>query len=375
MSATKDTKRSKLFRVISYPSWQFSPPLYFDMTSEELFMKRCIELALNGSGNVAPNPLVGCVIVYDDKIIGEGFHQEFGKAHAEVNAIESVTDKTLLSKSTLYVSLEPCSHHGKTPPCVDLIIKHKIPHVVIGCADTFSEVNGKGIAALKNAGIKVTLNVLEEECRNLNKRFFTYHEKKRPYIILKWAQSKDGFIGKRNVTEPVSISNEFSKTLSHKWRSEEAAIMIGTNTAIADNPQLNTRLWNGKNPLRIAIDKDLKTPSTHHLFSGEQPTLIFNAFKNEKKENTEFIKIGFSANSLKTILNDIYKRQINSVIVEGGTNLLSQFIEQNLWDEARVFTSPVYLKEGIPTPVFNFPAHSTENIMGDQLQFFYRTDI
>lgn len=345
------------------------------MTPEELFMKRCIELALNGYGHVAPNPLVGCVIVYDDKIIGEGYHQQFGKAHAEVNAIESVKDKTLLSNSTLYVSLEPCSHHGKTPPCVDMIIKHKIPHVMIGCADAFSEVNGRGIAALKNGGIKVMLNILELECRNLNKRFFTYHEKKRPYIILKWAQSKDGFIGKRNVAEPVTISNELSKTLSHKWRSEEAAIIIGTKTAIADNPQLNTRLWSGKNPLRIVIDKDLKIPFTHHLYSHTHPTVIFNAVKNEIIENTEFVRIDFSDNSLSTILHEIYKRKINSILIEGGTNLLSQFIEQNLWDEARVFTGTTYLKEGVPSPAFNFPAYSTENIMGDQLQFFYRSAV
>ncbi len=342
------------------------------MYLENLFIQRCLELALHGMGHVAPNPLVGCVIVHENKIIGEGFHKQFGQAHAEVNAIASVADKNLLSNSTLYVNLEPCSHHGKTPPCSELIIKHKIPHVVIGCTDTFSQVNGKGIAALKSAGIKVTFSILEAACRNLNKRFFTFHDKKRPYVILKWAQSKDGFIGKNKLTPPLSISGDAAKILSHKWRSEEAAIMVGTNTALIDNPQLNTRLWKGKNPIRIVIDQRLKIPTGYHLLSGKQHTLIFNAIKNETIGMTEYILIDFNDNIILSILEHLYQKHINSILIEGGSHLLSQFIDQNLWDETRIFSNEKYLNDGVKAPVFNFNAHATEDILTDRLNIFYR---
>ena len=343
--------------------------------NHELFMHRCIELALQGSGKVAPNPMVGCVIVYDGKIIGEGYHQKFGEAHAEVNAINSVSDKSLLEKSVLYVNLEPCSHFGKTPPCADLIIQHKIPHVVIGCTDSNEKVKGKGIEKLKAAGINVEINVLEKECRELNKRFFCFHEKHRPYIILKWAQSADGFIGKRNTQQPIKISNDYSHTLSHKWRSEESAIMVGTNTALLDNPQLNVRHWQGENPLRILLDSKLKVKPDANIFSPEQNTLIYNSVKKATEKNKTFVKLDFNKNVVEQIANDLYKRQILSVIVEGGAILLKSFIKNNFWDEARVFTSSHKLTDGIAAPLLNQNATTTENVSGDELKILFNKPV
>lgn len=320
-------------------------------------MQRCLQLAQLGLGNVAPNPMVGCVIVYDNKIIGEGYHQFYGGAHAEVNAINSVKDKSLLPFSTLYVNLEPCAHYGKTPPCADLIISHKIPMVVIGCVDVFNKVNGKGIKKLKAAGVKVIATILEEESLQLNKRFFTFHNYKRPYIILKWAQSSDGFIGSKNYKaidetgrNVQMISNALSQKLVHKWRSEEQAILIGTNTAMLDNPKLNTREWIGKNPIRIVLDSNLRLPNRLNIFDKQIPTIIFTEHEKQSTENLQYIKINFN-NSLNEMMNRLYEMQIQSVIVEGGSALINSLINQNQWDEARVFTSSIKLQEGVKTPM------------------------
>lgn len=315
------------------------------------FMRRCLELAKLGLGNVSPNPMVGAVIVYNNKIVGEGYHQKYGGSHAEVNAINSVSDSTLLKKSTLYVNLEPCSHFGKTPPCADLIIKNKIPYVVIGTIDPYSEVKGKGIEKLLKAGVDVKVGILEKECNELNKRFFTFHNKKRPCIILKWAQSKDGFIGKENIPN-YPISNTESKVLSHSWRAEEASILVGTKTAMLDKPSLSTREVKGNSPIRLIIDKELLVNQCY----TEEKTIVFNSIKNEVKNNIEFIKIENSSNSilfLNEILNALYNRNIQSVIVEGGAKTLSYFIESNNWDEARVFKSDANIYSGVLAPSFN----------------------
>ena len=254
-------------------------------------MKKCLELAKKGIGHVSPNPMVGCVVVFNDQIIGEGYHQEYGTAHAEVNTIASVKAKSLLSKSTLYVNLEPCTHFGKTPPCCNLIIEHKIPKVIIGCVDTFSAVSGKGIEKMENEGIEVVVGILEKKSRELNKRFFTFHEKKRPYIVLKWAESKDGFIAPKNQTAPFWMTSDESKELVHKWRAEEDAILIGRITAQKDNPYLTVREVNGNNPIRIVIDKELHLSSALNLFAGAAKTIIFNAVKTEEIDSNCFIKI------------------------------------------------------------------------------------
>jgi diaminohydroxyphosphoribosylaminopyrimidine deaminase/5-amino-6-(5-phosphoribosylamino)uracil reductase len=337
------------------------------------YMQRCIELAELGRGYVAPNPMVGSVIVFDGKIIGEGFHQQYGKAHAEVNAINSVKDESLLAKSTIYVSLEPCAHFGKTPPCSDLIIASKIPKVVIGCVDTFSEVSGKGIEKLKDAGIKVITDILKDECRDLNKRFFTFHEQKRPFIILKWAESLDGYIGKhsitssKNLSKGIKISNGLSQALVHKWRSEEQAIMVGTNTALYDNPQLNVRLWEGENPVRIVLDKALRLPNDLVIFDNSTATIIFNAVKNENILNTHFIKVDFDKSLIKQVLQHLYDLEIQSVIVEGGAQLLQSFIDAGLWDEARVFKGKTMLESGTKAPIIDGTLIKIEDIDGDKL--------
>ena len=319
------------------------------MQNQEFFINRCLELASKGLENVSPNPMVGSVIVYKNKIIGEGFHQNYGKAHAEVNAIASVKDKSLLSKSTLYVNLEPCAHFGKTPPCSNLIIEHKIPKVVIGCVDTFSEVSGKGIDRMKNAGIEVVVGILEKESRELNKRFFNFHEKKRPYIILKWAESKDGFIAPKDQTAPFWMTSNDSKKLVHQWRSEEDAILVGRITAEKDNPSLTVREVKGKNPTRIVIDKDLKLSKKLNLFNNEAKTIIFNDLKTKEINSNFYLKIDFN-NLIKSILQELYKQKIQSLIIEGGAKTLQSFIDKKLWDEARIFTANKTLVEGIKSP-------------------------
>jgi diaminohydroxyphosphoribosylaminopyrimidine deaminase / 5-amino-6-(5-phosphoribosylamino)uracil reductase len=333
-------------------------------------MRRCLELASNGSGKVAPNPLVGAVVVHKGSIIGEGYHKEFGKAHAEVNAINAVKDQSLLKNSTLYVNLEPCVHMGKTPPCSDLIISKGISKVVIGTIDPNSVVSGKGITKLKNNGIEVIVGVLEPECKELNRRFFIYQTKKRPYIILKWAQTKDGFIDKiRKQNEPIGvnwISNQLSKVLVHKWRSQEQGIMVGTNTVLQDNPNLNVRLWEGKSPLRIIPDRDLRITPNFSVLDNTSHTLVLNAIKNNKNDKTEFHKIIFNGNELKSVLDEVYKRQILSILVEGGKEVLESFIKQNLWDEARIFIGDKKFGKGIKAPVIN--KKSTEiKILNDRL--------
>jgi len=312
-------------------------------------MQRCLELAQKGVGLVSPNPMVGCIIVCEGEVIGEGFHQKYGEAHAEVNAINSVKDKSLLNKSTLYVNLEPCAHFGKTPPCSNLIIEHKIPKVVIGCLDSFSEVARKGIEKMKNKGIKVIVGILEKESRELNNRFFTFHEKNRPYVILKWAESKDGFIAPNNQKEPFWMTSSESKRLVHKWRAEEDAILVGRITAEKDNPSLTARDVTGKNPIRIVIDKNLKLSSNLNLFDSNTKTLIFNTLKTKEIGNNYFIKINVN-NLIKNILQKLYKQNIQSVIIEGGTITLQSFIDAKLWDEARIFTTNKELNDGIKPP-------------------------
>lgn len=327
---------------------------------DELFMQRCIDLAYLGQGNVAPNPMVGCVIVHEGKIIGEGYHKKFGEAHAEVNAISSLSDVSVLKESTVYVSLEPCAHFGKTPPCADLLISSQVKKVVIGCKDTHHKVGGKGIEKLKKAGVEVVVGVLEKECRELNKRFFTFHEKQRPYVILKWAQSKDGFLDgpRRNNEKGIFwISSPETRTLVHKWRSEEASILVGRKTVENDNPSLTVRDYYGKNPIRLIIDSQLKISGDLNILSDEAPTIIFNRSRNEKSGSVEWVKI--PEVETRYILEELYKRGIQSVIVEGGSRTLQYFIFDNVWDEARVIVGNTYLGEGNRAPSINkVPAFS-----------------
>jgi len=337
----------------------------------EQYMLRCIDLARNGKGRVAPNPMVGSIIVHNDTIIGEGFHEKFGGSHAEVNAINSVKDQSLLQESTLYVSLEPCSHSGKTPPCSDLLIEKKIKKVVIGSVDINSLVAGKGIEKLRRHGVDVVENVLENKCKELNKRFFTYHKYKRPFIILKWAQSRDGFIDVlRKAGSPIGpnwISNPISRMLVHKWRSNEQAILVGTNTVIFDNPGLDTRLWAGDSPLRMTIDKDLRIEKKAKLYDGSKPTTIFTRLDAKNSRNLEFVKIDFSTNILPQILQYTFNLGIQSIIVEGGRQLLQSFIDNNLWDEARVFYGNKDFQAGIKAPNINSAIKTEEKILDDSL--------
>ena len=337
------------------------------MKTEEFYINKCIEIARLAKGKTSPNPMVGSVIVCNGEIIGEGYHENYGKAHAEVNSITSVKNKSLLQKSTLYVNLEPCAHFGKTPPCSNLIIEHKIPKVVIGCVDTFSEVSGNGIAKMEKAGIEVIVGVLEKESRELNKRFFTFHEQKRPYIILKWAKSKDGYIAPQNQTESFWMTSSESKKLVHKWREEEDTILVGRITAEKDNPSLTVREVEGNNPIRIVIDKDLKLSTDLNLFNSEAETLIFNSVKAEKKYTNNFIKIDFN-NLIKNILKELYKQNIQSVIIEGGNKTLESFIDTNMWDEARIFTTNKELTDGVKDPNIKGEIITETEIGGDKLK-------
>ena len=343
--------------------------------NEETYMKRCLELAEKGLGHTVPNPMVGCVIMLDGNIIGEGYHEQYGQAHAEVNAINSVKDKSLLQKATLYVNLEPCSHFGKTPPCADLIIEHKIPYVVIGSIDTFAQVSGRGIEKLMKAGIDVKTGVLEQECRELNRRFFTYHEKKRPYIILKWAQTEDGFIdilrNEEGLEKPLQITNETSRELMHQWRNEEQAIMVGKRTALLDNPKLTARTGNKKNPLRIVTDRNLSIPSHYFLMDKSTPTLVFTSTDAVSENNLEYIKLDFDAPLLPQMLGSLYEKNVLSVIVEGGTKLINSFIHNQLWDEARVFIADKKIgDEGVNAPELDAKPLIRKAIDGDQLLIY-----
>ncbi len=332
-------------------------------------MQRALQIAKNGIGTTRPNPSVGAVIVCENKIIGEGFTSAYGGSHAEVNAINSVKNKELLKKSTLYVTLEPCSHYGKTPPCSDLIIEKQIPNIVIGCVDDNQLVAGKGIEKLRNANRNVIVGVLENECKNHHKRFFTFQNKKRPYIILKWAETKDGFIAPKtkNEQKPVWISNEFSQQLVHKWRSEEHAILVGTNTAIADNPKLNVRTWGGKNPIRVVLDKNLRISKEISVFDKSVKTIILTEKSKKSEKNLIFEQIDFSKNIALQICDVLYKNEIQSVIIEGGTQTLQTFIDENLWDEARIFVGNSIFEEGIKAPKFNKSNFQEIDVKGDKL--------
>lgn len=336
--------------------------------THQIYMHRCLELARLGAGSVAPNPMVGAVLVYENRIIGEGYHQVYGEAHAEVNCLNSVSveDQALISLSTLYVSLEPCAHFGKTPPCSDLIIHHKIKTVVIGCRDPFTEVDGKGIEKLQKAGVTVTVGVLEAACRDLNKRFFTFVTQHRPYIILKWAQTANGLIAGEG-DERLLISQAYTNRLVHQWRSEEATIVVGTNTALADDPSLTNRLWTGKSPVRIVIDRNLRLPSTLNLFDQQQKTIVINTIKTEEKENLSYQKIAASEDTIDAILKLAYKEKLQSILVEGGASLLQSFINKGLWNEARIITNPLLtVSKGLQAPVLPaaIPA-KTEHIATD----------
>ena len=348
-----------------------------DKKIHEKYMRRCLDLAKLALGNTSPNPMVGSVIVYDSKIIGEGYHRKIGGAHAEINAIESVKNKALLQKATLYVNLEPCSHHGLTPPCSDRIIKEKIPRVVIGCSDSFEKVAGKGIEKLQKNGHELLVGILEKESRELNRRFFTFTEKKRAYIILKWAQTRDGFIDLvRQPEDPVRphwITDEVARMLVHKWRTEEDAILVGTNTALKDNPKLNVRDWKGKNPVPLVLDRQLRLSQQLNLFDQQLKTLVFNSEKEGSDKIIKFVKINFTDDKqevIEQILEKLYAEKIQSVIVEGGSRVLKSFIDSGYWDEARVFTGAKLFKKGVAAPVFEHNYTQKVNFSGSDLLIY-----
>ena len=324
------------------------------MNIHETYIKRCLQIGKLGLGITRPNPMVGAVIVRENEIIGEGFTSAYGGHHAEVNAINSVENKSLLKEAILYVTLEPCSHFGKTPPCTDLIIKSEIPNVVIGCIDDNPEVAGNGIKKLKESGCQVSVGVLEKTCKKHHKRFFTFHNKKRPFIILKWAETADGFIAPKhkNETKPVWITNTLSRQLVHKWRSEEQAILVGTNTVIQDNPTLTVRDWSGNHPIRVVLNKDGKITKDYNVFNNEADTIVL-------KENTA-----------QTICDALYKQSINSIIIEGGAKTLQLFIDEGLWDEARVFKGTVEFKDGTKAPKFTNQSWTEKHIENDILRIY-----
>ena len=346
-------------------------------------MYRCLQLAALGSGAVAPNPMVGAVLVYQDRVIGEGYHQEWGGPHAEVNCLSSVSeeDKDLISQSTLYVSLEPCAHFGKTPPCADLIIKNQIPNVVVACRDPFSAVNGKGLEKMQLAGVSVRTGVLEQEALEINRRFFHFHTLHRPYVLLKWAQTADGRITGK-VGERLHISNPYTNRLVHKWRGEEMAILVGTNTAVEDDPELTTRHWPGQNPIRLVIDRDLSLPANLKLFDGQFPTLVFTnrkhslpdqaVFEEVKKQGLAYYQVTDDVSLVPQILHALYQLRIQSVMVEGGAQLLQSFIDENSWDEARVITNnELVAGEGLAAPNLGKACLlNDQRIFSDTLQYF-----
>lgn len=342
------------------------------MTPDEKYMSRCIELARKGAGFVAPNPLVGAVLVQDDRIIGEGWHAKYGEAHAEVAAIGQATQSGQTNRSnpsTLYVSLEPCAHYGKTPPCADLIIRTGIPRVVIGCRDPFEAVNGKGIEKLKAAGIEVVEGVLEKECRELNKRFFTFHEKKRPYVILKWAQTTDGFMAGTPGAPRLLISHHYSNIRVHQWRSEEAGILVGTNTALMDDPELTNRLSTGPSPVRLVVDMDLRLPASLKLFNREHKTIVFNSIKSEETTNLIYYRLDKNKSLISQLMEALYQLKIQSVLVEGGRRLLDTFIQSGSWDEARVIINrDLRIGTGLTAPVLsNGLVVNREALQNDEL--------
>jgi diaminohydroxyphosphoribosylaminopyrimidine deaminase/5-amino-6-(5-phosphoribosylamino)uracil reductase len=380
-------------------------------------MHRCLDLAKLGAGNVAPNPMVGAVLVHNERIIGEGYHRKYGEAHAEPYCIDRAVESgqmDLISQSIMYVSLEPCIHFGKTPPCADLIIRHKIPMVIIGCRDPFKEVNGKGIEKLLKAGIEVESGILEKECQELNKRFLLFHTQHRPYIILKWAQTANGKIAahanspegreasaqnshkqdsiihtdtpKNGDTELMAsafgrdrvgadrlhISNEFTNRLVHKWRSEEAAILVGTNTALMDDPELTTRLWTGNNPTRLVIDMDLRLPRSLKIFNGKSRTIVFNKIKHDETATISYYQVTEHVSLVHQIVNALHQLRIQSVIVEGGARLLQSFIDDRIWDEARVINNEeLIINNGLAAPELTVHKKIGEQkIFSDRIDFF-----
>ena len=340
--------------------------------NHEHYIKRCLEISKSGIGTTRPNPSVGAVLVVDDKIIGEGFTSPYGGNHAEVNAISAVRDSSLLAIATMYVTLEPCSHFGKTPPCADLIIKSEIKKVVIGCIDSNILVAGKGVERLQNAGCEVIVGVLEKECKAHHKRFFTFQTQKRPFIILKWAQTLDAFIApnKRATQAPVWITKEVSRQLVHKWRSEEQAILVGTTTVLDDNPGLDVRYWNGENPVRIVIDRELKIPTNLKVYDGSVKTIFINERNTSVKGAIFFEKINFLKPIAIQICAVLFKHNIQSLIVEGGTKTIQTFIDENLWDEARVFSGEVHFNNGVNAPTLDVIPTNEENIKGDILKTY-----
>lgn len=345
-------------------------------------MQRCIDLALQGAGHVAPNPMVGAVLVHNGRIIGEGYHQQYGKAHAEVNCINSVheADRPLIKESTIYVSLEPCAHFGKTPPCADRIIDEQIPNVVVGIRDPFTEVDGKGIEKLRAAGINVTIGVLEQECRRLNRHFFTFHTEHRPYIMLKWAQTANGKIASTG-TDRLLISNEYSNRLVHKWRSEQMGILVGTNTALMDDPSLSNRLWTGNNPIRLVIDMDLQIPSSARLYNEEAPTIVFNKHRHSLEFKKDMIgdlppvsyyQVTENVDVITQLLHACYQMQMQSILVEGGARLLQHFIISGNWDEAYVITNETLtVADGLSAPALTdaLLEHSS-HLQTDRIDYF-----
>lgn len=353
-------------------------PIVSEMISSNVkYMKRCLQLAKHGGRRVAPNPMVGCVIVHMNKIIGEGYHQVYGGPHAEVNAINSVNNQKLLEQSTLYVNLEPCAHHGKTPPCSDLIIEKKIPKVVIGTKDSYAEVAGKGIEKMQKAGVDVTVGILSDECLELNRRFFTFHKEKRPYIVLKWAQTADGFVDvdqtEKQLGHPTWITNEMARIAVHKQRSTESAIFIGTNTALADNPSLTLRDWYGKQPLRIVPDQKQRLHKDLKIFDEKAKTLTITPDNYSDNRSTAILKIDSSDNVITELLSYLYQQGVLSVIVEGGPKMLQSFIKLNRWDEAHVYTGQLSFGSGIKAPEFDASPVKFDRFYNSELKIYRNT--
>lgn len=342
--------------------------------TDELYMSRCLQLASMAEGHTYPNPLVGAVIVHNGKIIGEGYHCKAGEPHAEVNAINSVKDQSLLKDSTIYVCLEPCAHFGRTPPCALLIIEKKIPRVVVGCIDSFSEVAGRGIAMLQQAGVSVTVGVLEQDCRDINRRFFTFFEKKRPYVILKWAQTLDGLMDidrtENHWGEPTWITNQQALREVHRLRAREQAILVGYRTALKDNPSLTVRHWSGNQPLRIVVDRDNTLPRTLHLFDQQHLTLVVTEKKETSAENLKFINLEFNQHLVPALLRQLYTLGIQSLIVEGGAQTLHQFIDAQLWDEAHVYIGEKWFGQGVKAPHLNAKMTATTHFDESKLFVF-----
>ncbi len=346
--------------------------------TEEKFMVRAIELARLGMGKVAPNPMVGCVIVHEGLIIGEGCHRKYGEAHAEVNAIQSVKNQDFLCKSTMYVTLEPCSHFGKTPPCADLIVRMKIPKVVVGSTDPNEKVAGRGLACLRDAGCDVETGLLEEECNRMNRRFLTVHQKKRPYIILKWAQTEDGFIDclrdEEEFGQPTWITNDLSRIAVHKMRSDEAAILVGTKTALKDNPSLTVRDWSGNHPLRLVLDRRAILPESSALLDQSTETLVFTEKEMSSKPNLEYIRINFTRDMLNEINTILVGRGIQSLLVEGGKSLLESYLRDGIWDEARIYIGNKRFGSGIKAPETDWILDREEALDDSLMRIYYRNE-